>query len=74
MIDEIVEGWKNYIVKNPLVEAEAKRRAAICASCEHAKNSLDMPRCGVCNCPLAIKTRSMKSECPNPKDKGGPKW
>jgi hypothetical protein len=34
MINEIVEGWKNYIVKNPLVEAEAKRRAAICSSCE----------------------------------------
>jgi hypothetical protein len=74
MIDEIVEGWKNYIVKTPLVEAEAKRRAEICASCEHAKDDLAMPRCGICNCPLAIKTRSMKSECPNPKDKGGPKW
>jgi hypothetical protein len=74
MINEIIEGWKNYIVKNPLVEAEAKRRASICASCKHAKNDMGIPRCGICNCPLAMKTRSMKSECPNPKEEGGAKW
>tara|TARA_R110002020_G_scaffold79419_3_gene199098 strand:- start:4807 stop:5031 length:225 start_codon:yes stop_codon:yes gene_type:complete len=74
MIKEIFEGWKNYIVKTPLVEAEAKRRAEICASCEHAKDDLGVPRCGICNCPLAMKTRSAKSECPNPQSKGGPKW
>ena len=74
MIKEIFEGWKNYIVKTPLVEAEAKRRVEICASCEHAKDDLGVPRCGICNCPLAMKTRSAKSECPNPQSKGGPKW
>lgn len=74
MIKEIFEGWKNYIVKTPLVEAEAKRRAEICALCEHAKDDFGVPRCGICNCPLAMKTRSAKSECPNPQSKGGPKW
>ncbi len=74
MIREIIDGWKNYIVKNPLVEEEAKRRAKICADCKHSKDNFDIPRCGICNCPLAMKTRSSKSECPNPKNEGGAKW
>jgi predicted RNA-binding Zn-ribbon protein involved in translation (DUF1610 family) len=74
MIREIIDGWKNYVFKNPLVEEEAKRRVEICASCEHSKKVLGNPVCTLCGCPLAMKTRSSKSECPNPIDNGGAKW
>lgn len=73
MIKEIIDGWKNFIVRTPLVEEEAERRANICTRCEYAKND-GIPRCGICNCPLAMKTRSSLSECPYPKEKGGAKW
>jgi len=72
---QIAEGWKNVVVKDPLVEAIAKERADICASCDKLKDSTlgidGLLRCGVCNCPLAMLTRSMSSECKHPE---GKKW
>ena len=35
---------------------------------------LDIPRCGICNCPLAMLTRSRDAECKNPEENGGKKW
>jgi hypothetical protein len=70
--DDIIDGWKNYVFRNPLTEAESLRRTAICVECPLLKNDiLDIPRCGVCNCPLAMMTRSKNKECEHP---DGSKW
>lgn len=72
---QIVEGWKNVVITDPLVEAEAKKRADICAGCDRLKDhtlGIDgFLRCGVCNCPLAMLTRSMSAKC---KHEEGAKW
>jgi len=72
---QIIEGWKNVVIKDPLVETEAKRRVEICQSCENMKSDTfgidGFHRCGVCNCPLAMLTRSMSAEC---KHEEGAKW
>ena len=74
-IKQIVEGWSNVVIKDPLVEVEAKRRAEICAKCpnvrDHTLGIDGFLRCGVCNCPLAMLTRSMSAEC---KHEEGSKW
>ncbi len=61
-LEEIYQGWKNVIFKDPIVEEEAKKRAEICASCPHASKHLT---CSLCGCPLIAKTRSPKSQCPD---------
>lgn len=61
-LQEIYEGWKNVVFKDPVVEEEAKRRAQVCAICPHATKHLT---CGLCGCPLLAKTRSPKSQCPD---------
>ncbi len=58
--NEIKDGWKNYIFPNPEVEKIAEQRAVICASCENNKLGV----CQLCFCPLKMKTKSMKSNCP----------
>lgn len=63
-VAEIMDGWKNLMVSDPLVEAEAKRRAEICGKCPKFEKKLGAPVCGECGCPLAAKTRSTLSECP----------
>lgn len=59
-VNEIFNGWKNVVFKNPQVEKIAKARAEICASCKFNIRS----RCSKCGCPLIAKTRSMQSHCP----------
>lgn len=59
-LKEIYDGWHNYIFPTPEIEALAKRRAAICAECEH----LVLGVCSICGCPSAGKTRSPESSCP----------
>lgn len=78
----IAEGWKNVVFKSPLVEKLAQVRAKICSDCPHAVESSWLQtvgeyikeikglKCGLCNCPLSAKTRSVKEGCaqqPNPK-------
>lgn len=61
-LDEIYEGWKNYIFPSPKVEEEAKRRIEICVKNEckkFKKNDI----CGMCGCYMPIKVRSIKSHC-----------
>lgn len=74
-VKQIAEGWKNVVVKDPLVEVEATRRASICATCpnlrDHTLGIDGFLRCGACNCPLAMLTRSMSAEC---KHEEGSKW
>ena len=76
---EILNGYKNYFIRgDKATEAEAKRRAAICAKCPHAKrgwHSAVLPEtklgmikglyCDLCGCPNSVKVRSMKTECPD---------
>lgn len=80
MISEILNGWKNYFVMDPVVEEVAKKRAEICSSCPSAKHGLHAALlkdgtlkdivgkyCGECGCPLSTKVRSETSKCPKGK-------
>lgn len=73
-IKEIYEGWKNYIFPNPRTEIVARTRANICSTCVELtfvmKESRKIPKCGLCGCPIAAKTRSLSSQCPD----DPPKW
>lgn len=60
---EIKEGWQNLLFKDPEIEKMANERAAICAACPFNLHSV----CEKCGCPLAAKTRSPKSKCPENK-------
>lgn len=68
-LKEILNGYKN-LLKSKLGVSEAKdeeifsARREICDACPE-KTTLD--RCGLCGCPLAAKTRSMLSNCPDKK-------
>jgi len=71
MIKEILTGWKNYLDKSEVVEEIAKKRAAICAVCPHAKQGklltfvkdtleeVQGAYCDQCGCPLSAKIRSL---------------
>lgn len=60
-INQIAEGWKNLIFKNPVSEEMGKKRVAICLPCNHYK-SITM-RCGVCNCYVPAAVRSSQKRC-----------
>lgn len=67
--EEIVNGYSN-LVKSKLGissvrdEKIFKARREICNACPY-KTKLD--RCGLCGCPLAAKTRSLTTKCPDKK-------
>ena len=61
MLEEIIAGWKNYVFPNKEVEEEAKRRIAICISCDKLS---DRRYCKICRCFMPAKVRSPKSKCP----------
>lgn len=74
-IEEILNGWENYLDKSEVVEKEAKRRASICSKCEYAKKGIltafikdklteiQGMYCSAClGCPLSAKVRS-KGKC-----------
>ena len=59
-LQEIYEGWKNYLFENPKVENIAKERIKICVECEKfTKNHT----CEMCGCFMPAKCRSMGSKC-----------
>ncbi len=70
MINKILSGWKNYLNKSEVTEAVAKERAALCASCPHARQGklltfvkdtlkeVEGHYCNQCGCPLSAKIRS----------------
>ncbi len=67
----ILEGIKNKLFKKEHVEAEAKLRWKICKECifldeegSHCSVPGTQPCCADCGCSLAIKLRSLSSECP----------
>ena len=70
----IVEGIKNSVIRDELVEDIARMRHDICDECEHLdtkgkKCALKgtQPCCADCGCSLGFKTRSLSSSCPKGK-------
>lgn len=72
----ILKGWENYIFPDPEIEAKAKERAKICASCPMAKKGtypqlmkdytlkdVEGMVCGVCGCPLSTLLRQDEKGC-----------
>jgi hypothetical protein len=59
--EQIVNGWKNLIFKNPASEEVGKKRLAICLSCIHRKKITN--RCGVCHCFIPAAVRSSNKRC-----------
>lgn len=64
---EIVNGYKNLVKSKLGVSSERdeeifQARRTICNACP-AKTKTD--RCAKCGCPLAAKTRSLLSNCPD---------
>lgn len=75
-IANIIDGYRNYFTGDKPSDKTAAR-AAICASCPHAKKlkllalAPDMQfknirgyYCQVCKCPLSVKVRSQNETCP----------
>lgn len=58
---EIVDGWKNLIFKNPVTEEIGKKRLEICLACQHRKEVTN--RCGICNCYIPAAVRSSQKRC-----------
>jgi hypothetical protein len=63
LLNEIFEGWKNYIFPSPEIETEAKRRITICVKNECGKFTKNKT-CRLCGCYMPAKVRSVKSRCP----------
>jgi hypothetical protein len=68
---KILEGIKNNIFRKQHVEHIAAIRQDICNLCEFLDTAGTkcvmtgtQPCCGECGCSLALKTRSLSSECP----------
>lgn len=61
-LEEIYEGWKNYIFPNKQIEELAKKRINLCVSCDQFR--VDTKRCGSCGCFMPAKVRSELSKCP----------
>ena len=77
MIKDILNGWKNYIIADPVIDQEAKPKAEICSNCKFAKkgkftavlrdyklHEIEGHYCSKCTCPLSAKVRSKNEQCP----------
>lgn len=67
---KILEGIKNSVFKQEHIEEIAAERLALCKACPHIDldgTKCDVPGtspcCSLCGCSLAIKTRSLSSQC-----------
>lgn len=65
---KILEGVRNTILKDELVEDVARMRHDICDECPSKGKKCAVkgtaPCCNECGCSLTFKTRSLSSECP----------
>jgi hypothetical protein len=61
-LDEIYEGWKNYIFPTVETEELAKKRISICVSNE-CKKYTAINTCSLCGCFMPAKVRSPDSYC-----------
>jgi len=71
---KILEGVRNTILRDELVEDVARMRREICDKCEYLDKKGKQcamkgtqPCCGDCGCSLTFKTRSLSSDCPQGK-------
>jgi hypothetical protein len=71
-IENIIDGWQNFMMPTDGCENLAKYRAVHCVGCEHAKKSnllkvfvkdkfetISGYICSKCKCPLSAKLRSI---------------
>ena len=68
-VSNIVQGYTNLIVTDPVIEELSVTRMAICLSCEYRKdlvaiNGVQHYYCSKCNCPLDAATRAPDKVCP----------
>lgn len=68
-VENVINGWKNVIFKDPIVEELAKNRMVFCEGCIENKTIVKVAgvkhgRCAKCNCPLVAKVRSINEKCP----------
>lgn len=63
-LKDIINGWKNVIIKDEDIETLHQQRMEICNACPKKIEQLGMAVCGECGCPLMAKTRSLDSKCP----------
>jgi hypothetical protein len=61
LLEEIYNGWKNYLFPNLQIEELAKKRAVICVNCPKLKSN---KVCSICGCYIPAKVRSPRSKCP----------
>lgn len=66
-VNEILDGWKNVMLPDGNIEGIAKQRMETCKTCKYRETKFGINVCGVCNCPLIAKTRSLDSGCPKQK-------
>lgn len=80
-VKDILNGYKNYLIPNPVTEEIALQRASVCGTCEFKKKGLHaavLPDykikelngyyCDAClKCPLSAKVRSVDHQCPENK-------
>lgn len=66
ILNEIYDGWKNYVFPSPQIENLAKERAKICVNCKiNGKPGMRRNKtCKICGCFIPAKVRSPKSNCP----------
>lgn len=75
-LQDILNGWENFIDKSEVTEALAKQRAEHCLKCDELKKGglLSLIKddiveiqgyyCNICKCPLSAKLRSVNKKCP----------
>ena len=78
VLENIIDGWKNLILHDEVIEETAMKRAKICSTCPSAVFSNGVHTmiidnqtkhirgltCSECNCPLSAKVRSRRDWCP----------
>ena len=74
-INDILNGWENFISKSEVTEKLAKQRAEICLGCSSNVKSILLTfvkdelkevegnKCNECQCPLSAKIRSVNEKC-----------
>tara|TARA_R110000782_G_scaffold21002_3_gene56716 strand:+ start:612 stop:860 length:249 start_codon:yes stop_codon:yes gene_type:complete len=74
-IENILNGWQNFMSKSEVTEALAKERAKICSGCDSNVKSkllifvkdelkeIEGHKCKECQCPLSAKIRSVNEKC-----------
>lgn len=71
-LSEIARGWANWVIQPAEVRAQALVRLNKCEVCPHRKDFVGIHYCSLCGCPLAVRTMSPKSSCPDDPSKWGP--